>query len=144
MESGNTELNIELVAERLAAVAVQMERSLAGMEERYTHACGDVQRIVATAEGAMVEQRDASRLDTERKLLIAEQKIAMLQAQLEQSAAMPGRRTVGAHGVQMFAKSGVTSGNSIEAGTIDAALSGLSLEQRIAVKSQLARAGILS
>jgi hypothetical protein len=44
----------------------------------------------------------------------------------------------------MFSKSGVETVGSLEAGTLDAALTGLSLEQRIAVKSQLARAGLLS
>jgi hypothetical protein len=43
----------------------------------------------------------------------------------------------------LLAKQGVTL-DTIEAGTLDAALSSLSIEQRIAVKSQLIRAGLLS
>ncbi len=45
----------------------------------------------------------------------------------------------------LLAKQGVTlEAASLEAGALDAALSSLSLEQRIAVKSQLLRAGLLS
>jgi hypothetical protein len=44
----------------------------------------------------------------------------------------------------MLSKSSVQAGGNAEAGVLDAALNGLSLEQRIAVKSQLMRAGLLS
>jgi hypothetical protein len=44
--------------------------------------------------------------------------------------------------VNLLAKQGVTV-DSIEAGALDAALVSLSLEQRIAVKAQLMRAGLL-
>jgi hypothetical protein len=54
------------------------------------------------------------------------------------------RRTVPASTAQFLAKQGLTSLESVEAGTLDAALSGLSLEQRIAVKAQLLRAGVVS
>ncbi|WP_157466458.1 hypothetical protein [Edaphobacter aggregans] len=42
----------------------------------------------------------------------------------------------------MLAKQGVTV-DSVEAGALDAAMSSLSLEQRIAVKAQLMRSGLL-
>lgn len=139
----NLEEKMGQVAERLAAAAVQLEQAITGFEDRHAHACGDVQRIVATAEGALGEQRDAWRQDLERKLSAAEQQILSLQAQIQATASAPVRKTMAAQGTQMFAKSGIDSVTSLEAGTIDAALSGLSLEQRIAVKSQLARAGLL-
>jgi hypothetical protein len=43
----------------------------------------------------------------------------------------------------MLAKQGVVM-DSVEAGAIDGALSSLSIEQRIAVKSELMRAGVLN
>jgi hypothetical protein len=43
----------------------------------------------------------------------------------------------------LLAKQGVTI-DTIEAGALDAALASLSIEQRIAVKAQLLRAGLLS
>ncbi len=114
------------------------------MEERHAHVCGDVQRIVATAEGAFGNHQDAARLELERKLVAAEQRIASLQAQVEALPPAQVRRTAIANPVQMFSKGGNENVGSLEAGTLDAALTGLSLEQRIAVKAQLIRAGFLS
>jgi len=53
------------------------------------------------------------------------------------------RRTMPASTAEMLAKQGIGDG-PVDVRTLDAALSGLSLEQRIAVKSQLLRAGAIS
>ena len=53
-----------------------------------------------------------------------------------------GRKTLPASMATLLAKQGVTV-DSLEAGALDAALSSLSLEQRIAVKAQLMRSGML-
>jgi len=107
---------------------------------------GDVQKIVAAVEqGAEISQRE---MELERKLAQAEQKIAELSAQesrgVLESKSASIRRTLPAGTTQLLAKQGITALESIEAGALDAALSGLSLEQRIAVKAQLQRAGALS
>ncbi len=44
---------------------------------------------------------------------------------------------------QFLSRQGITTLDSIEAGALDAALNGLSLEQRLAVKAQLLRAGVV-
>jgi len=54
------------------------------------------------------------------------------------------RKTLPASTAHLLAKGGITTLESIEAGALDAALIGLSLEQRIAVKAQLMRAGALA
>lgn len=144
LENERVDERIAFIAERLAAAAGQLESAIAVLEERHAHVCGDVQRIVATAEGAFGNQQDAARLDLERKLAAAEQRIVSLQAQVEANIPSPVRRTAMANPVQMFSKSGSENVGTLEAGTLDAALTGLSLEQRIAVKAQLARAGYLS
>ena len=134
MENGYLEETLE----RLAAATVQLERTIAGMEERHAHVCGDVEKIIATAD----VQQDAARLDLQQKLAEAVQKIASMQAQMDANGTGAVRRTVAAAPVQMIAKSGVHA-TGAEPGVLDAALVGLSMEQRIAVKSQLARAGLL-
>lgn len=144
MQSIVNEEALAQVAERLSAAAGQLEAVIADMEERHSHVCGDVQRIVATAEGAFSDQRDESRLELERKLHAAEQTIASLQAQMEKNLSAVVRRTAVAAPVQMFSKQGVEAVNGLEANGLDAALSGLSLEQRVAVKAKMARAGLLS
>jgi hypothetical protein len=93
-----------------------------------------VSRIVATVE----TQREA---ELERKLAEAEAKIAELMA--SGSAQPTGRKTLPTTMATMLAKQGVVM-ESVEAGAIDGALTSLSIEQRIAVKSELIRAGVLN
>ena len=87
----------------------------------------------------MVEDREQELL---RKLEAAEQQIADLRAQAQRPAA--ARQTVPASTMQLLAKQGISTVDSIQAEALDAALTGLSLEQRIAVKAQLMRAGLLA
>jgi hypothetical protein len=130
---------MERSMERLNAAALVLERTAAHLEQREAAMAGDVQKMVAAVElGAEVSQRE---LELERKLALAEQKIAELNAQESKTAAV--RRTLPAGTTQLLAKQGITSLESIDASALDAALSGLSLEQRIAVKAQLLRAGSL-
>ena len=125
--------------DKLNAAAGLLERTVAFLEQRDAAMNGDVQKIVAAVEqGAEFSQREL-----ERKLAIAEQQIAELRAQQE-SKATSTRKTLPATTTQLLAKGGITSLDSIEAGALDAALTGLSLEQRIAVKAQLMRAGALA
>ena len=99
-----------------------------------------VGRIVATVETA----REA---DLERRLVEAEAKITELTASAAQQST--GRKTLPTGMASMLAKQGVmlelgASGASVEVGALDVALSSLGIEQRIAVKSELRRAGLLS
>jgi len=71
-----------------------------------------------------------------------------LRAQAERFSAQVTRKTVPPQVLTLLAKSGVDAGvvgrdGQIEVTVLDKALDGLPLEQRIAVKSQLARAGAL-
>jgi ABC-type Fe3+-citrate transport system substrate-binding protein len=122
------------------------ERAAALFEERTASVTGEVQKIVAQVETG----REA---ELEKKLEAAEQQIAELKAQLEEkletakAEAKPetksARRTVPAATAQFLAKQGISTLESVEAGALDAALTGLSLEQRLAVKAQLLRAGVV-
>ena len=123
---------------RLEAAVSLFERTLALLEERQSAVAGEVQKIVAAVEN------NARENELERKLEAAEQRIAELQAQVERGESKPARRTLPATTAQFLAKQGLSSLDSMEAGALDAALTGLSLEQRIAVKAQLLRAGVLS
>lgn len=138
---------LEITMERLAAAAEMLERAVgrvlaqqgifaesaeAGIER-------GVARIVATVES----KREA---ELEQKLAAAEAEIAELRAGAAASATAPvtyGRKTLPVAMVTLLAKQGVTV-ESVEAGALDAALAPLSVEQRIAVKSQLMRAGLVS
>ncbi|MGB7190018.1 MAG: hypothetical protein WBD10_07780 [Acidobacteriaceae bacterium] len=126
-------------AEKLSAAAGLLERMVERMEQREAEAMGEVQKIVAEVDGGVSSARE---MELERRLAQAEQQIVELRAQESKGASV--RKTLPAMTAQLLAKQGITSVESMEAGALDAALTGLSLEQRIAVKSQLLRAGILS
>jgi uncharacterized Ntn-hydrolase superfamily protein len=114
-----------------------MEKAVAWLEERQGAMTGDVARIVATVDATA----DARQRELEQKLEAAERQIAELKAQ---AAAAGERKTVPVATMQLLAKQGIGSVDGLEAGSLDAALNGLSLEQRIAVKAQLIRAGALA
>ncbi|MGD0345444.1 MAG: hypothetical protein ABSA42_05445 [Terracidiphilus sp.] len=128
----NDEKNI---AERLEAATTQLERTLNWLEERQGVLSGEVERISATVE--------QSRRETElaEKLAAAERELAEVKAAA--NPVNPLRRTMPAATAEMLAKHGIGDG-PVDVQALDAALSGLSLEQRIAVKAQLLRAGAIS
>jgi predicted RNase H-like nuclease (RuvC/YqgF family) len=126
--------------DKLSAAASLLEKAVSYLEQREAEMNGEVQRIRAAVEqGAETSQRE---LELERKLAIAEQQISELRAQESKTPSV--RKTLPASTTQLLAKGGITALESIEAGALDAALTGLSLEQRIAVKAQLMRAGALA
>lgn len=126
------ENNENQIMERLEAATGQLERVLALLEERQD----EVEKISATVEQS---RRETELLD---KLAAAEREIAELKASATQSI-NPLRKTVPASTSEMLAKHGVGEG-PVDVRTLDAALAGLSLEQRIAVKTQLLRAGAIA
>jgi len=123
--------------ERLEAATAALERTLCLLEERQSALSGEVERISATVEQTRRETELAEKLaNTEREL-------AELKATAAQSGMNMLRRTVPAATAEMLAKHGIGDG-PVDVRTLDAALSGLSLEQRIAVKTQLLRAGAIA
>lgn len=131
---------LSTTVERLAAAAGMLEQTVERLEARHTAMDGEVQRIVATVE----QQNDLSRREQEleHKLREAEQQIAELRAQAMPVAAS-GRRTLPVTTANLLAKQGISTLDQVDASALDSALGSLSIEQRIAVKSQLLRAGLL-
>jgi len=125
------------IAERLEAATAQLERTLSRLEERQGALTGEVERISATVEQSRREAELAE------KLADAERELAELKAAATPAALNPLRRTVPAATSEMLAKHGIGEG-PVDVRTLDAALAGLSLEQRIAVKTQLLRAGTIA
>lgn len=125
------------VAERLEAATALLERTLSWLEERQSALSGEVEKISATVEQSRREEELAERLAA------AERELVALKASGGQAALNPLRKTVPAATSEMLAKHGINEG-PVDVRTLDAALSGLSLEQRIAVKSQLLRAGAIA
>jgi septal ring factor EnvC (AmiA/AmiB activator) len=125
------------VVERLEAAAALVERSLHLLEERQGALSGEVERISATVEQSRRE------MELAEKLAATERELAELKAAAAQNVLSPLRRTMPAATTEMLAKRGIGDG-PVDVRSLDAALAGLSLEQRIAVKTQLLRAGAIA
>ena len=138
------EIREELAAalERLTDASGQLEQAaerLAQREMELTASAGQIERVVATVDPSSRER------ELEEKLAAAEQKIAVLEARAAASVAPETsgtRKTVPTATASLLAKHAM-SADSIQAGALDAALVHLSLEQRIAVKADLMRAGLI-
>jgi len=131
----NDEKNI---AERLEAATTLLERTLNWLEERQGALSGEVEKISATVESAAADRRI---VELAEKLAATERELAEVKAAA--TTANPLRRTMPAATAEMLAKHGIGEG-PVDVHALDAALSGLSLEQRIAVKTQLLRAGVVA
>ena len=127
------------VVERLEAATTLLEKTLHWLEERQLALSGEVERISATVDAAAT-RREAELCE---KLTAAEREVAELKAAAIQAPLNPMRRTVPASTAEMLAKHGIGEG-PVDVRKLDAALAGLSLEQRVAVKSQLMRAGAVA
>jgi len=132
MEMIENNADLETTVARLAAAAGLLEQAMERLNERQQNAEATIGRISATVESAL-----------EERLAAAEARIAELMATAANTVPATvtnARKTLPAGMATMLAKQGVT----VEAGALDTALTSLSLEQRIAVKAQLLRSGLLS
>jgi hypothetical protein len=140
METENIFASLGESIDRLSSAASLLERTVAWLEQREPVTAGAVEKMTAAVESqSELLQRERVLL---QKLEAAEQQIAELRAQGTRAAT--ARQTLPPSTTQLLAKQGLSTLDSIQAGTLDAALTGLSLEQRIAVKAQLLRAGMLT
>ena len=136
-ERKDMETDEKSIVERLESATTLLEKTLSWLEERQGALSGEVEKISATVE--------QSRRETElaEKLAAAERELEAVKAAAAQNVVNPLRRTMPAATAEMLAKHGIGEG-PVDVRTLDAALNGLSLEQRIAVKTQLLRAGAIA
>ncbi len=133
--------------ERLVAAASALESVAARLEQAGAAQTGEVGKITAAIEGS----GEASRreMELERRLEQAEQTIAALEAAGvreggREEPKVAARKTLPSATVQLLAKQGIDAADQVDVQSLDAALAGLSVEQRIAVKSQMWRNGTLT
>jgi prophage DNA circulation protein len=129
------------LAARLEAATGLLSKMLNGLDERLAAASalsGEVERISATVEQSRREEELTANLTAVQRELEE-----LKAAAAEPSSSSVLRKTVPASTTEMLAKRGIGDG-PVDVRALDAALSGLSLEQRIAVKTQLLRAGAVA
>jgi hypothetical protein len=127
------------LAQRLEAAATLLERTMGWLEERQRMLSCEVEKISATVETSRREEELLAKLEGMERELSDLKAAEQGGAAALPKALQPLRRTLPSATVEMLAKHGVGEG-AVDVHALDAALAGLSLEQRIAVKSQLRRA----
>jgi len=137
----NDEMTQQLAAtaERLANAAETLDRVLQKLDSQQEALDAKVDRIVAA-----VEERPAdSDPDRARKL---EQRVSELEktnTELRAQAARMARKTLSPLVTALLSKSGTEPGDRLDPAVVDKTLQSLSVEQRIAVKAEMARAGMI-
>lgn len=132
---------MERLAERLDGTIAMLERLVSQQGLMASSAEESIGRIVATVENSasLREVELTERLAAAEKT-IAELRASAAGASTTGASAHPSRRTVAA-GLMAKQEGGIEAASASAA--LDAALVSLSLEQRIAVKAQLLRAGLV-
>jgi predicted RNase H-like nuclease (RuvC/YqgF family) len=128
-------------AERLANAAESLDRVLGRLDQQQEALNVKVDRIVAA-----VDERAPHSADHEATRQLQE-RVAELEksnSDLKAQAARMARKTLPPMVSAILAKSGTdTGGEKIDKAVLDKTLQSLSVEQRIAVKAELARAGMI-
>jgi len=128
-------------AERLANAAESLDRVLGRLDGQQEALNVKVDRIVAAVdERASVEPE---RGEAARQLQERVAELEKSNADLKAQAARMVRKTLPPMVSAILAKGGDSVGEKIEKGVLDKTLQSLSVEQRIAVKAELARAGMI-
>jgi hypothetical protein len=130
-------------ADRMANAAEMFDRVLERLDAQYQSLNLKVDRIVAAIEeGEEPEEPteiEASENELQQRVVELERANTELKAQSSRLA----RKTLPALVSAVLGKNDLEAGERIDAGAIEKSLQALSVEQRIAVKAEMARAGII-
>jgi len=140
----NEDMTNQLVAtaERLASAAETLDRVLAKLDSQQEALNAKVDRIVAAVE-TRTELSDEPAAAGRSQL---EQRIAELEkanTELKAQAARMTRKTLSPLATQILSKAGADAADKMDPAVVDRTLQTLSVEQRIAVKAEMARAGMI-
>ena len=135
----NEELTQQIIAtaERLASAAESLEKAVGRLDAQQQALNAQVDRIVAAVD----ENEDESRRQLGARVAELERTNADLKAEIARHAAT--RKTLPPLVTALLAKTSIESQEKIDVATLDKALALLTVDQRIAVKAQMARAGII-
>ena len=138
--------DLAVTAERLAAAAEALDAAMARVIE-HIEAQGElgakVDRIVAALDSQSDDESGPARRQLEARVAELERVNGELKAQAVELTQRAARKTLPPLMTSLLAKSGVEPQERIDAATLDKTLAALSLEQRIAVKAEMARAGLI-
>jgi len=137
----NEEMMQQLMAtaERLATAAESLDRVMGRLDAQHEALNAKVDRIVASVEESVSEEEPGSAAEQ------LQERVAELEksnADLKAQATRMARKTLSPTVSAILAKS-EESGEKMDKAVLDKTLQSLSVEQRIAVKAELARAGMI-
>jgi len=127
-------------AERLATAAESLDRVLGRLDAQQEALNAKVDRIVAAVD-ERVEEPGQGELARQLQERVGE--LEKSNAELKAQASRVVRRTLPPMVSAILAKSEDAGGEKIDRAVLEKTLQSLSVEQRIAVKAELARAGVI-
>lgn len=127
------------IADRLAQATQSLADALSNLDGQFTSLHAKVDRIIAAVDDGELQAAAQPAASMQTRLAELEKANHDLKAQ----SASARRKTLSPMVTALLAKDGVEGDALIETPVVEKALAGLSIEQRIAVKAELARAGIL-
>jgi predicted RNase H-like nuclease (RuvC/YqgF family) len=132
-----------MAAERLAAAAETLDRVLGKLDAQQEMLNAKVERIVAAVEESITQTTE--RRQTEGTGAGLQQRVLQLEksnADLKAQASRMARKTLSPVVSALIGKNEI-EGERLDPGMLNKTLASLSVEQRIAVKAELARAGMI-
>ena len=137
------------LAERLAEVTQALADALGNLNGQFASIHAKIDRIVAAVDDGELQAAatgaGAGHAAVEASAAL-QSKVAELEKanhELKAQAATAKRKTLSPIVTALLAKEGFDGDALVETPVVERALAGLSIEQRIAVKAELARAGVL-
>jgi hypothetical protein len=138
-ETTTTSGDLPGIADRLAQATQSLADALSKLDGQFTSLHAKIDRIVAAVDDGDLQASAQPDFALQNRLTELEKTNHDLKAQSETAR----RKTLSPIVTALLAKEGVDGDALIETPVVEKALAGLSVEQRIAVKAELARAGIL-
>ena len=132
-------------AERLAGAAEILERVLGRIEAQQEEISAKIDRIVAAVEERAVqapEQPEGS-LSAAREIGARVAELERANTELKAQATRLARKTLSPMTSALLGKYENESADGMDSAVLDKTLGSLNVEQRIAVKAEMARAGLL-
>ncbi len=135
------ETQLAITAEKLAAAAETLDRVLTSLDGQQQSLNAKVDRIVAAVEdGLQRDHRSSHDRPTELESRVAE--LERANTELRAQAARLSRKTLSPLATAVLSKHS-DAGERMDPAVLDKTLQALTIEQRIAVKAEMARAGML-
>ncbi len=135
----NSTSDMPTLTDRLAQATQSLADALSNLDGQFASLHAKIDRIIAAVDDGELQASAPGTSTLQTKIAELEKANHNLKAQSDTAR----RKTLSPMVSALLAKEGVDGAALIEAPIVEKALAGLSIEQRIAVKAELARAGIL-